>query len=512
MPNLNAPPKDQAVEYPTWFGHIRHMFTDDDIDHMHRHREHFPGAPDIDLSDYNTVKRQWSRIWASVDEGLMPKDSDAWPEAWVQTFVNWKKNNFKKGIPTVLPIEEDGSSSRRVRKDIETMSESEWLLVIKAFEGMMKKDLDKSPDSYFEQAKIHGEYCEHNNPKYHPWHREYLHGFENAMRKIPGCESVSLPYWDFAKPFPERLQAPLFSNYKFPHDYGGKKAGYKIERKSAKRINKVMEEQVLPYIRRAKAKKNWQAFHGRFDGSLNNTIIQGHDNAHLLMGNTIEDSTVAAFDPMFWFFHCNWDRLWWEWQVETSATSRNGLLSTITKYKSNNPNRLTRSYQAFIDSSEPQHKSLDPFKRTTVETVDLRKTYDTAYELIEPDEFFDEDIFTVAMSASEKVRVESAKAVVRVDGIDRTKIPGSFKIYLLRNDQVIDQRGFFQKNQPVKCHNCVENPLVYFDFELPLELISGATFSFEVEPSNKSFIGSRVPLEMLGEPVMNVNLLITDEF
>ncbi|MEM7297931.1 MAG: hypothetical protein AAF391_06660 [Bacteroidota bacterium] len=122
-----TPPTDQPIEYPTWFEHIRYMFTDDDIDHMHRHREHFPGAPDIDLSDYVTVKKQWSRIWASVDEGLMPKDRDPWPEAWVQTFVNWKtKNNFKKGVPIIIPGEQFDSAPGRIRKDIETMPEKEW--------------------------------------------------------------------------------------------------------------------------------------------------------------------------------------------------------------------------------------------------------------------------------------------------------------------------------------------------------------------------------------------------
>ncbi|MEM7297459.1 MAG: tyrosinase family protein, partial [Bacteroidota bacterium] len=364
---------------------------------------------------------------------------------------------------------------------------------------------------FFEQAKIHGDYCEHNNPKYHAWHREYLHGFENSMRKIPGCEYVTLPYWDFSKPFPTRLTKSPFDKYKFPHRYGGKPEGYITERESPAHIDGVIEQLVLPYIGRAKAKKNWQAFHGRFDGALNNTIIQGHDNAHLNMGNTIRDSTIAAFDPMFWFFHCNWDRLWWEWQVETGAISRNGLLTTIRKYETNDPQKLTRSYLAFIDSSEDRYKSLDPFDATTIETVDLINNYDTIYEKIVPDDFFEEDIFVVSVSATESIRVESARVNIRVDGIDRTKIPGSFTVYLIRNNEVVDQRGFFQKNQPVKCHNCIENPLVYFDFDLPLEDISDATFSVQVEPADKSFIGKTIPIEMLGKPSISFSLPITDE-
>ncbi len=513
MSNLNTPPKDKAIEFPTWFGHIRHMFTDEDIDHMHRHREHFPGAPDIDLSDYDTVKKQWSRIWSSVEDGRMPKGRDPWPSAWVETFVNWKtKNNFKKGIPLVKGQSQSLRQPARLRKDVETMPESEWKLVVKAFKGIMDKDASNDQDSFFEQAKIHGDFCEHNNPKYHAWHREYLYGFENALRKIPGCESVTLPYWDFSKSFPARLQVAPFDTYKFPHDYGRKSAGYVTERETSARIDQVSEQMVLPFVKRAKAKKTWQAFHGRLDGAISDSIIQGHDNAHLNMGKTIEDSTIAAFDPMFWFFHCNWDRLWWEWQIEVGATTRNGLLSTITKYRPNDPTKETNSYLAFIDSSQAHYKTIGPFNRTTIETVDLLKTYDTDYETVEIDEFFEEDVFSVKMAAFEKVRIRSNKANIRVDGIDRTKVPGSFTIYLLKNNEVIDQRGFFQKNEPIKCHNCVENPIVFFDFELPINEVSDGTFSVEVEPSDKSFIGDRIPMEMLGKPSININLLLTDEF
>ena len=56
----------------------------------------------------------------------------------------------------------------------------------------------------------------------------------------------------------------------------------------------------------------WEGFHGGFDGATQNTIIMAHDGGHLSIGTTMENQNVAAFDPIFWFFHSNWDRLFWQ--------------------------------------------------------------------------------------------------------------------------------------------------------------------------------------------------------
>ena len=36
----------------------------------------------------------------------------------------------------------------------------------------------------------------HENILFPTWHRAYLLRFENALRKIPNCENVTLPFWD----------------------------------------------------------------------------------------------------------------------------------------------------------------------------------------------------------------------------------------------------------------------------------------------------------------------------
>ena len=60
--------------------------------------------------------------------------------------------------------------------------------------------------------------------------------------------------------------------------------------------------------------KDWEDFHGGHAfNAPNDTSIQAHDMGHVSTGETMSDQNVASFDPIFWFYHCNIDRLFWEW-------------------------------------------------------------------------------------------------------------------------------------------------------------------------------------------------------
>ncbi|KAI0907328.1 putative tyrosinase [Ustulina deusta] len=67
------------------------------------------------------------------------------------------------------------------------------------------------PNSFFSIASFHGEpfrgpgvtdpawwggYCNHGNILFPTWHRVFLLRLEDALRSIPGCENVTLPFWD----------------------------------------------------------------------------------------------------------------------------------------------------------------------------------------------------------------------------------------------------------------------------------------------------------------------------
>jgi tyrosinase len=82
--------------------------------------------------------------------------------------------------------------------------------LIRAWRGI--KELPASdPRSFFVLGGYHGEpfrgagwgdnaywggYCQHGNVLFPIWHRLYLYKLEDALRSIPGCEEVTLPFWD----------------------------------------------------------------------------------------------------------------------------------------------------------------------------------------------------------------------------------------------------------------------------------------------------------------------------
>ena len=82
--------------------------------------------------------------------------------------------------------------------------------LIRAFRGIQALPPDDLK-SFFYIAGLHGlpyrgpgetdptwwgGYCWHNTILFPTWHRIYLLYLEDALRSIPGCQDVTLPFWD----------------------------------------------------------------------------------------------------------------------------------------------------------------------------------------------------------------------------------------------------------------------------------------------------------------------------
>ncbi|WP_037066654.1 tyrosinase family protein [Pseudonocardia acaciae] len=82
--------------------------------------------------------------------------------------------------------------------------------LMRAWKGIKELPPD-DPRSFFSLGGLHGEpfrgagwgtsaywggYCNHGNILFPTWHRVYLLKLEDALRSIPGCADVTLPYWD----------------------------------------------------------------------------------------------------------------------------------------------------------------------------------------------------------------------------------------------------------------------------------------------------------------------------
>lgn len=110
-----------------------------------------------------------------------------------------------------------GSPSLRMRRSIADIQADYDAGNRKALEDLMRawkgiKELGPNEfNSFFMIGGFHGEpfrgpgaqtstwwggYCQHGTVLFPTWHRAYLYRLENALRSIPGCESVALPFWD----------------------------------------------------------------------------------------------------------------------------------------------------------------------------------------------------------------------------------------------------------------------------------------------------------------------------
>ena len=105
--------------------------------------------------------------------------------------------------------------------------------LIRAFRGIQALPVD-SKNSFFYLAGLHGlpfrgpgetnpewwgGYCWHDTVLFPTWHRIYLLRLEDALRTIPGCHNVTLPFWDelaglsdpsFREPIPSVLTSQTF--------------------------------------------------------------------------------------------------------------------------------------------------------------------------------------------------------------------------------------------------------------------------------------------------------------
>ena len=118
------------------------------------------------------------------------------------------------------------------RKDILDLAQTEKDTLIRAFRGI--QDLrPEDPDSFFAIAAFHGQpfrgpgysnkewwggYCHHGNVLFPVWHRAYLLRLEKALRKIPGCQALCLPYWNQMKSQNGRVIPDIFLQKKYSLD------------------------------------------------------------------------------------------------------------------------------------------------------------------------------------------------------------------------------------------------------------------------------------------------------
>jgi tyrosinase len=460
----------------------------------------------------------------------------------------------------------------RIRRSIEAIQneytsgkKAELEALMRAWRGI-KALPPTDPDSFFIIGGFHGEpfrgagaynpnwwggYCNHGNVLFPTWHRAYLNRLEDALRRIEGCENVTLPYWDETSQASREkgvpwaltvekfeldgelienplrsftLNAPIVDQMASTDPAGAdysKPLGYTTVRYPLSGL-------VGPSDKAATDKHNaqWPSVQGQIDAldtnienwlgasitvngkristtvadlyelcldAPNYTVFsnltsatqwskdhgakvvpveQPHNDIHLAVGGwdvpsadyspiqgangDMGENDTAALDPIFYFHHCFVDRMFWLWQQRHKSTD---TFDVIPAYPGTNS--MDGGGQPTAGVAAGIWLTMDsPLAPFTTE-VDGERRPTTSRDVINIETQLGYTYEEMSSPAAPGVRAAmtggSAKAV-HVEGIDRSKIRGSFLISAFAK---IDGKRYYVGSEAVLsrwhvegCANC----------------------------------------------------------
>ncbi len=184
-----------------------------------------------------------------------------------------------------------------------------------------------------------------NPDNFLPWHRMYVYFFERIVRKLTGDATWTLPYWDYTDPARQALPDafykpggatnPLYRPNRNPGVNDGTAITVGNGGPGALNLNSMKQTNY----------SGATGFCNALDGGL-------HGNVHVFTGNTQGMGSVptAAGDPVFWFHHCNIDRVWASWNKEGNKNPTDSTWQAQTfVFVDENGQRVVATIKDFLD-------------------------------------------------------------------------------------------------------------------------------------------------------------------
>ena len=178
-----------------------------------------------------------------------------------------------------------------VRKNHQDLTDPERDRFVRALQAVKA---DGTVDRF---AALHARHFSHGSYRsshFLPWHREFLHRFETALRRHE--PEVSIPYWNCSV---DRDPAgPLWAT------------GLLGQFDSAWQLRRTLGTDTLPTSRQVEAALSHTSY-GAFWPELERCV---HDPAHRWVGGTMA-GVAAPGDPAFLLHHAWIDLLWAKWRI-----------------------------------------------------------------------------------------------------------------------------------------------------------------------------------------------------
>ncbi len=196
--------------------------------------------------------------------------------------------------------------------------------------------------------------CQHTSWFFLPWHRMYLHHFEQIVLshviELKGPADWALPYWNYALPdadaghLPEPFRLPtmpgpggssspnpLFILQRDPDAMAGRNFADANRRDAA--LTCLDESQFEPNGASqgfgGPPRRNHPL--GGLGGSVESSPHNGMHGSIAGRDGFMGGGVTAPLDPIFWIHHCNIDRLWRAWQRKKSTVPANPAAPPFTE-------------------------------------------------------------------------------------------------------------------------------------------------------------------------------------
>ncbi len=193
--------------------------------------------------------------------------------------------------PTPVPVPRSGAN--RVRRPLSSLSANHPIIsTYREAVRRMKALPSSDPRSWVRQAQIHRDNCPHRDWRFGPWHRAYLHFFEEICREITGDEGFALPYWDWDN-------LPSVPSYFFQDVFNTRRV--------------IVPGQLLNIGRVDYSGSGFLSAFGNVNiaGEIESSP---HNAVHADVGGAMENTITAAEDPIFWLHHAMVDRQIASWE------------------------------------------------------------------------------------------------------------------------------------------------------------------------------------------------------
>jgi tyrosinase len=219
-----------------------------------------------------------------------------------------------------------------VRRDVMDMTDSDPFFADYA-KAIREMHARSDTRSWLAQAKIHADYCHHEDVEFLHWHRHYIRFFEKICATLSGNAQFALPYWNWSKNS-GRIPAPFFDRPELNVEYWKDQGRY--DGKAWGRVNTVGVRGLdkthgllddanrggpftLDAISAIKQLSTIDDFWPALMGGPHNTAHRRVGAAKSGERGHMGDG-LSPLDPIFWLHHCMVDRVWAEWQRANHQT------------------------------------------------------------------------------------------------------------------------------------------------------------------------------------------------